>query len=331
MTAFRAPTNRRTATSRPNTPAPSRRSPATPPPTQRRRERYPGTPRGRYLSLGAGVQSMCVLLLACEKEIPPFDAALFADTGWEPKQVYSQLDTARRLGAQAGIPVRTVSNGNIRHDTLNPNARFVTMPLFVKNPDGSRGMARRQCTGDYKIRPLKKAVRDILGYPHPQRVPRGVYVDQAIGISTDEFHRAKDSDVNYTRNIFPLLDLRMSRSDCLTYLRDRGLGDVVKSSCIGCPYSGNSRLRFIRDTDPDAWADLVEFDRAIRHGSPRANADGKPLRGQFFLHRSLLPLDQVDLDTTRGRPVADEDDPDGCSPFSCRSGHAVTGAAPSDS
>ncbi|AIG80471.1 Hypothetical protein AJAP_38425 [Amycolatopsis japonica] len=325
--ASRSPSAARAATSRPPTQLSARRRPPTTPAARRsgtlRRERYPGRPRGRYLSLGAGVQSLCVFLLACDGEIPPFDAALFADTGWEPKQVYAQLDTARRIGARAGIPVLTVSNGNIRHDALKPESRFVTMPLFVKNPDGTRGMARRQCTGEYKIKPLKKAIRQILGYPHPTRVPRGVFVDQAIGIS-NEFHRAKDSDVNYTRNIFPLLDLGLSRSDCLTLLQERGMGTVVKSSCIGCPYSGNSRLRFIRDTDPHAWADLVEFDKAIRHGSPRANANGKPLRGQFFIHRSLRPLDQVDLDATRGTVNADEDDPDGCSPFSCRSGPPAT-------
>ncbi|WP_254126450.1 hypothetical protein [Amycolatopsis sp. CA-230715] len=274
------------------------------------------------------MQSLTAFLLACEGRIPRFDAALFADTGWEPKQVYAQLDTARRIGAQAGLPVRTVSVGHIRDDALNSTARFVTMPLFVKNPDGSRGMARRQCTGEYKLKPLKKAIREILGYPHPLRVPRGVFVDQAIGISTDEVHRAKDSDVNYTRNIFPLLDLGMSRSDCQTYLREHGLGDVVKSACIGCPYSGNSRLRYIRDTDSRAWAELVEFDKAIRHGSPRAIAEGKPLRGQFFIHRSLLPLHEVDLDATRGRPSAEEDDPDGCSPFSCRSGTDATAPVP---
>uniref|UniRef100_UPI003F49643B tyrosine-type recombinase/integrase n=1 Tax=Amycolatopsis sp. CA-096443 TaxID=3239919 RepID=UPI003F49643B len=92
------------------------------------------------------MQSLTVFLLACEGRIPRFDAALFADTGWEPKQVYAQLDIARRIGGQSGMPVLTVSGGNIRHDTLNPGARFVTMPWFVKNPDGSRGMARRQCS-----------------------------------------------------------------------------------------------------------------------------------------------------------------------------------------
>jgi len=58
-------------------------------------------------------------------------------------------------------------------------------------------------TGEYKIKPLKAAARELLGYPHPIRVPAGVFAEQAIGISVDEVHRAKDSDVRYLRNIFP--------------------------------------------------------------------------------------------------------------------------------
>jgi hypothetical protein len=91
----------------------------------------------------------------------------------------------RAHAAQFGIPVRTVSAGNIRDDALDPAHRFVSMPLHVLNPDGTRGLARRQCTGEYKISPLKKAARELLGYPHPKRVPRGVFIEQAIGISTD--------------------------------------------------------------------------------------------------------------------------------------------------
>ena len=33
--------------------------------------------------------------------------------------------------------------------------------------------------------------------------------------------------------------------------------------------------------------DLVEFDRQIRNGSPRAIAEGKPLHGWFFVHHSF--------------------------------------------
>ncbi|HEY0803896.1 MAG TPA: hypothetical protein VGD84_02480, partial [Pseudonocardiaceae bacterium] len=87
-----------------------------------------------------------MLLLACDGVIPRFDYALFADTGWEPRQVYENLARLRAHAENAGIPVRTVSAGNIRTDALDPAHRFVSMPLHTLNTDGSRGLARRQCT-----------------------------------------------------------------------------------------------------------------------------------------------------------------------------------------
>jgi hypothetical protein len=95
-------------------------------------------------------------------------------------------------------------------------------------------MARRQCTTEYKIRPIKAEVRRRLGYPHPTRVPPWVYAQMAIGISVDEVMRARDADVRYMRNVFPLLDLGWRREDCVEFLTAQGLGDTPKSSCIGC-------------------------------------------------------------------------------------------------
>jgi hypothetical protein len=291
-------------------------------------------PALRLLSLGAGVQSTTVLLLACEGAIPRFDMALFADTGWEPRAVYANLERLTAHAQRAGIPVRRVSAGNIRHDALDPRHRFVSMPLHTLNPDGTRGLARRQCTSEYKIIPLKKAARELLGYPHPRRVPRSLYAEQAIGISTDEIGRAKDSGLRFLRNTFPLIDLGFDRARCLQFLTERGFGQTVKSACVGCPFHGNTGWRWIRDHDPQGWTEAVEFDRAIRHGYPHATSRGQQLRGQYFLHRSCVPLDQVDLDTpaTRTRhlravpdnPATTDDDPDGCSPWSCRSGQPVT-------
>ncbi|MGW4115240.1 hypothetical protein ACWEFJ_30570 [Actinosynnema sp. NPDC004786] len=305
--------------------------------------RIPAVPdRGpalRLLSLGAGVQSTTVLLLACEGEISRFDYALFADTGWEPRAVYANLQRLATYAERKGIPVRRVSAGDIRADALDPKHRFVSMPLHTLNPDGSRGLARRQCTSEYKIIPLKKAARELLGYPHPLRVPRGVYAEQAIGISVDEIGRAKDSGLRFLRNVFPLLDLGFDRARCVDFLAERGFGNTVKSACVGCPFHGNAGWRWIRDHDPDGWAEAVEFDHAIRHGYPHATTQGQQLRGQYFLHRSCLPLDQVDLDApartrrhlrliTTKSDSAEDGDPDGCSPWSCRSGEpAATPAA----
>jgi hypothetical protein len=94
------------------------------------------------------------------------------------------------------------------------------------------------------------------------------------------------------------------------------------------PYTSNSGWRNLRDNHPAQWAEAVAFDRAIRAGSARANANGVPLRGQAFLHPSLRPLDQAPIDTPlrrrHSRPAGQEEaedwedgDPDGCSPWAC--------------
>ncbi len=48
--------------------------------------------RLRVLSLGAGVQSTTLALMAAHGEVGPMpDCAVFADTGWEPRAVYDHL------------------------------------------------------------------------------------------------------------------------------------------------------------------------------------------------------------------------------------------------
>lgn len=270
-------------------------------------------PTRRFLSLGAGVQSSTVLLLAAQRKMPAFEAAIFADTGWEPTAVYTHLDRLTALAADAGTPVVRVSTGDIRADALDPAHRFASMPLFTLGPNGERGMARRQCTSEYKIRPIKAEVRRRLGYPHPRRVPAAVRAEMAIGISVDEVHRARTADVRYMRNTFPLLDLGWNRDDCASFLAEHGLGDTPKSSCVGCPYHDDNFWARLKADSPGEWADAVAFDHAIRNGSARANADGHPLRGQYFLHAQRVPLDQVVL---RPRTARQEDQP-GCGPWTC--------------
>ncbi|WP_410580256.1 hypothetical protein [Amycolatopsis sp. lyj-108] len=304
----------------------------------------------RILSLGAGVQSTTLMLLSAHGVLPRFDAAIFADTGWEPPAVYTHLERLEsEVAIPAGIPILRVQVGNIRHDALDPVRGFASMPLYVRNPDGSRGIGRRQCTAEYKIRPIQEQVRRMLGAKpkangRPGRVPKGRHVVQAIGISRDEIQRAKDSRVTYSRHEHPLLDLPgaadgrrgWTRSDCRRYLRRHNFGTTPKSACVGCPFRRNASWRRMRDHDPASWADAVAFDRAIRHDYPRAAARGATLRGEYFLHESRLPLDQAPIDrVTRAEwaarqsnvfdAIADnafdlDDDPDadvGCSPFTC--------------
>ncbi|MFD6343445.1 hypothetical protein ACFWF9_01800 [Streptomyces roseolus] len=275
------------------------------------------------------MQSSTLLALSAGGILPKVDYAIFADTGWEPEAVYRHLDRLEReIAEPAGIPILRVSSGNIRDDALNPDHRFASMPLYILNRDGRPGMTRRQCTGEYKVNPIKRKIREILGYPYPTPVSKGVFVEQWIGISTDEFHRAKDADVKYMQNRHPLIDMGWSRSDCVRYLTSLGLAETPKSSCLGCPYHGNSQWRHIRDTSPSEWEDVVEFDAAIRKGNARANATGNTLLGEAFLHRSRVPLGEAPIDhvTRAERAALDAAEAEaaelgvvnGCSPWSCR-------------
>lgn len=293
-------------------------------------------PTMRVLSLGAGVQSTVLALMAADGTLPGLNAAVFADTGWEPQRVYDHLDRLAGVLDEAGIPLYRVSNGNLRGDAINPEHRYASIPYFVRNPDGSHGMGRRQCTSEYKLNPINRKVRELLGAPSPdfRRVSRGRVAEQWIGFSTDEIHRVNDKrDVLYVTKRYPLIELDMSRKDCERWLRSRGWTSVEKSACIGCPFHGNRQWRKLRDESPGEWADAVEFDRQIRKGGAR----GLPLNGEAFLHASRVPLDQAPIDRVTRREwsdrqldvfdVLEDGDPDGCSPYGCRSGEPVDGAA----
>lgn len=186
-----------------------------------------------------------------------------------------------------------------------------------------------------QVEPINRKVRELLGARPPRfhRAPKGRLAEQWIGFSTDEIGRVSDKNsVSYLRSRCPLLELGMSRRDCVRYLDRSGWGDTTKSSCIGCPYHGNRQWRALRDNHPGEWVDAVEFDRQIRKGGAR----GLPLNGEAFLHSSRVPLDIAPIDHwTRGDRAAanaevqgdlfdliEDGDPDSCSPYGCRSGAA---------
>ena len=247
----------------------------------------------RILSLGAGVQSSTVALLIAHGEIAPVDAAIFADTQWEPPTVYQWLDW---LEQQVPFPVHRVTRGNLRADILakanTTGGRFAAVPWHMKHPDGSKGMGRRQCTAEYKLLPLYRKQRELLGAVPRQRLPVGS-CETLIGISTDEAMRMKPSRHRWNTHVFPLIDLEMSRRDCLTWMRDHGYPEPPKSSCIGCPFHSNTEWRRIK-ADPALWADAVAIDESIRQPV-------RGIKGQQYMHGSLLPLAQVDLSTAEER------------------------------
>jgi hypothetical protein len=228
----------------------------------------------RVISLGAGVQSTTMALMAIERDT--VDCAIFADTGWEPKAVYDHLAW---LESYLPFPVYRVSQGNLRDAIIN--SKFAAVPFYTRT-----GLGARQCTSNYKLRPLYRKVRELLG----GKTPKGG-CEMWVGISTDEMIRMKDARVQYIKNRFPLIEWDMSRNDCLKWMKDSGFKQPPRSACLGCPFKKDSQWRETKNGPADEWIATVEADKQMRMASGV----------EKFMHRSLKPLDEVDFQTAEDR------------------------------
>ncbi len=200
-------------------------------------------PALRVLSLGVGVKSTALLLLAVDRVIPRFDAAIFAHTGRESEEAIRHLDHVEAIAVEAEIPIVRVSVPGIRPNAPDPDCPPVSVPPSGLHSDREQGVAQRQCACVYLIRPIGAVIRSLLGYPYSRPVPEGVYAEQAIGISTDEAHRARAADVAYICNLFPLVTIGWTRADCQAYLAYRGLTDMPEPNRVGCCSRGHGAAR----------------------------------------------------------------------------------------
>jgi len=244
------------------------------------------------ISLGAGVQSTTMALMAAHGEITPMpDCAIFADTGAEPHGVYKHLDW---LETVLPFPVHRVMKreGFTRHiEQAGRDTRFATAPFYT----GRSGMLIRQCTKEFKVEPIVAKVRELVGIKPRSPGPKEVMAEQWIGISMDEALRMKPSGKRYIRHRWPLIEMQINRRQCLAWMADHGYPEPRKSACVFCPYHSNEQWRELRDQAPEDWTEALRIDRLIR---------SKPMRGikeGLYLHAQRVPLDQVDLSTAEDR------------------------------
>lgn len=279
------------------------------------------------LNLGAGVQSTCLYLLSREPQSAfRFDVAVFADTGEEPKPVYEHLDWLQNLGQP---PIWIRSAGKLGDDLLkgrnSTGQRFASIPAFTApdhlerwkpcdqrpQPVPKYGMVRRQCTSEYKIEVVEKAIRrELVGLRYRQWMPKDVKVYQYFGITVDEKRRAERARARFEKipwavPVYPFIDMGWSRQDCIDWLQGKVPHEVPRSACVFCPYRTNKEWLHLKQTDPEGWQRAVEIDNALRQPGTVAN---RKLEQKLYVHRSCIPLEMVDFEHshTLFRPMENE-------------------------
>ncbi|GAA1825572.1 phosphoadenosine phosphosulfate reductase [Actinomadura chokoriensis] len=166
-----------------------------------------------------------------------------------------------------------------------------SIPIPVRMSNGAPGT--RSCTADFKIRVIGRWLKAHGANPaNPATI--------AIGISLDEIHRANTRRHEpYENIVYPLLDLRIRRTDCPRIIRSTGLPVPPKSAWF-CPFHRLTTWQTMRREQPTLFTKACHLETTINQ---RRHDLGKD---PVYLTRYNAPLADV-TPTTDTLPFDDGD------------------------
>jgi len=235
----------------------------------------------RTFSNGGGVQSTAALVLSA-KGIIEYPVHIFANVGGDsehPDVLRYMHEIAMPYARKNGIELleiyRTMKRGKRAGERETIYGRIYRTRESVPIPAYRSGgyPLRHTCSIDFKVRVIIEWLKE---HGATKENP----VISGIGYSTDEWSRLKKPYSDIQKLEHPLMQLRLSRSDCIKIIRDAGLPIPRKSACWFCPV-----------TSPQEWIEMYEtnpelFERACELEEKISRKAGEPL----YLHRMRVPL-----------------------------------------
>jgi hypothetical protein len=241
------------------------------------------------VSWSGGIPSTGLVAAGISGLLPKPDVAIFADTGAERAITYEVVRFWQPFIESHGIEVlHAPSAGHIVNDILADKGHFADIPLYTLKPDGSTGRLARHCTAEYKIRPIKRALRDRLGVSRRGRLAAGL-VEQWLGYTREEIGRIGKPRVSWTRQRYPWIELGWYRHQVAEFLLDfcidHRLPVPEASACVICPFRNDWARLSLKEA-----GFAVGFDADLRTARV---FDRLRAGGELFLHRSCQPLAAV--------------------------------------
>ena len=232
----------------------------------------------RILSFGGGVQTTALAVLWV-RAVVAADHCVFADTGGETPETYAHLDAVDRFLQSHGRRLERVrwSGPSLEEFTLT---RRTSIPVHWS----TGGMLTRDCTRQWKIRPVNKFARST----------GATSWSVLLGISVDEVHRMKPSPEAHITREYPLIDLRLDRQQCVELNTSAGFVDVPRSACFYCPFHPARYYRDLNRRHPELFKRAEQLEVAVNE---RLEAKGRrayilgraPLRESAQLDQATLP------------------------------------------
>lgn len=250
--------------------------------------------RVRAFSYGGGVQSTAALVLASQGNID-FPLFIFANVGEDSENpaTLRYVDAiAKPFAAEHGIELcevhkrRRDGTPDTIRSWLDRTPRTIGIPMRMAN--GAPG--NRSCTEQFKINVVNRELKR-------RGANAAAPAVLGLGISMDEWHRMRSVSGESWKSIaYPLIDLSMTRQDCVNVIERAGLPVPPKSSCYFCPFKRTSEWQRMRRDEPELFEKVVALERqmndrraALEKDSVWFTYEAKPLTELLGDH------DQLDL------------------------------------
>jgi hypothetical protein len=128
-------------------------------------------------------------------------------------------------------------------------------------------------------------------------LPKEPLIELLMGISVDEAHRMKDSEVSYIKHTYPLVEAGITRQDCVKWMLENGYEEPPRSACYFCPYHNDREWIRLKEKEPLEFMKAVSFERSLQKAAENTDA----MQGTPFLHSSLTPLETVEFNRARAQ------------------------------
>lgn len=230
------------------------------------------------LNYGGGRQTTAMLVLIQRGILPKPDRIIIADTGRENPSTWDYRDEVTEPLAQSlGLTIE-IAPRSLAYVDLYAHNGDLLIPAYT-----ATGKLSSFCSTEWKQRVVRRYLKE-----------SGVHSATAwIGYALDERDRYKPTKEDKTGpwyRGFPLLDLNLTKRDCIQLIKDAGLPLPPPSACWMCPNKPNEEWRYLRDTYPAAFAQACQLDDEVRDEDIAQGHAG------VWLHHSRTPLREADLE-----------------------------------
>lgn len=230
------------------------------------------------LSYGGGRQTVAMLELIRREIAPRPDRIVIADTGRENPSTWEyRAEVAEPLAQSIGLTIE-IAPRSLAYVDLYAHNGDLLLPVYT-----ATGKMSAFCSTEWKVRVVRRYLK-----------AQGIHsATMWIGYALDERDRYKPTKEDATGpwyRRFPLLDLNLTKRDCIQIITDAGLPLPPPSACYMCPNKRDSEWRFIRDTYPAEWAQAIALDEELRAEDIAQGHAG------VWLHHSRVPLREADID-----------------------------------